>query len=46
MNQLCTSWIFRRGEKPFMCRNLELDDYLYQKGIVTKCMRDAQVYME
>ena len=46
MNQLCTSWIFCRGEKPFMCRNLELDDYLYQKGIVTKCMRDAQVYME
>lgn len=25
---LCTSWIFRRGEKPFMCRNMELDDYL------------------
>ncbi len=43
---LCTSWIFRRGAQPFMCRNLELDDYLRQKGIVTKCMRDAQVYME
>ena len=30
---LCTSWIFRRGEKPFMCRNLELDDYLYEHDI-------------
>ncbi len=30
---LCTSWIFRRGEKPFMCRNLELDDYLQEKSI-------------
>lgn len=43
---LCTSWIFRRGAQPFMCRNMELDDYLHQKGIVTKCMREAQVYME
>ena len=25
---LCTSWIFRRGEQPFMCKNMELDDYL------------------
>lgn len=30
---LCTSWIFRRGEKPFMCKNLELDDYLQEKVI-------------
>ena len=33
---LRTSWIFRRGEKPFMCRNLELDTYLMLKGIVKK----------
>lgn len=30
---LCSSWIFRRGENPFMCRNLELDDFLVKKGI-------------
>lgn len=30
---LCTSWIFRRGEKPFMCKNFELDDYLFWNGI-------------
>lgn len=30
---LCSSWIFRRGEKPFICRNLELDDYLNGKSI-------------
>ncbi len=30
---LCTSWIFRRGEKPFTCRNMELDDYLRDKKI-------------
>jgi type IV secretion system protein VirD4 len=30
---LCSSWIFRRGEKPFMCKNFELDDYLKEKGI-------------
>lgn len=30
---LCTSWIFRRGEKPFMCKNLELDDYLKERSI-------------
>ena len=30
---LCTSWIFRRGEKPFMCKNLELDDYMLSRGI-------------
>ncbi len=28
---LCTSWIFRRGEKPVMTRNMELDDYLAWK---------------
>ena len=31
---LCTSWIFRRGEKPFMCKNLELDAYIKEQGIV------------
>lgn len=31
---LCTSWIFRRGEKPFMCRNMELDDYLAVNNII------------
>ncbi len=36
---LCTSWIFRRGEKPFMCRNLELDDYLKNKCIITNLPR-------
>ena len=30
---LCSSWIFRRGEKPFMCKNIELDDYLSRRGI-------------
>lgn len=31
---LCSSWIFRRGEKPFMCsKNLELDEYIERKGI-------------
>ncbi len=30
---LCSSWIFRRGEKPFMCKNFELDDYLAARGI-------------
>lgn len=30
---LCTSWIFRRGQKPFTCENMELDDYLTRKGI-------------
>ena len=33
---LCTSWIFRRGERPFMCKNLELDDYLFWRGIGNK----------
>ena len=33
---LRSSWIFRRGEKPFMCRNLELDAYLIWKGILKK----------
>ena len=32
---ICTSWIFRRGEKPFMCRNMELDDYLQEKKIIS-----------
>ncbi|MCH5341376.1 MAG: type IV secretory system conjugative DNA transfer family protein [Acetatifactor sp.] len=33
---LRSSWIFRRGEKPFMCRNMELDTYLMLKDIVKK----------
>ena len=33
---LCTSWIFRRGEKPFTCKNFELDDYLNEKINKTK----------
>lgn len=39
---LCTSWIFRRGEKPFMCKNFELDDYLVQKGLLKKEELDDQ----
>ena len=31
---LCSSWIFRRGEKPFMCRNMELDDYLRERDML------------
>ncbi|MBR1702008.1 MAG: type IV secretory system conjugative DNA transfer family protein [Lachnospiraceae bacterium] len=30
---LGSSWIFRRGEKPFSCRNMELNDYLRVKNI-------------
>lgn len=30
---LCSSWIFRRGERPFICKNFELDDYLKRKSI-------------
>lgn len=30
---LCSSWIFRRGEKPFMCRNMELADYLKSHSV-------------
>ena len=30
---LCSSWIFRRGEAPFMCRNMELNKYLHDRGI-------------
>lgn len=33
---LSSSWIFRRGEAPFACRNLELDDYLDKKNINIK----------
>ena len=32
---LCHSWIFRRGSKPFMCRNMEFDDY-YKDRIINK----------
>lgn len=38
---LCTSWIFRRGEKPFMCKNLELDDYLQEKVIKKSSKRQT-----
>ena len=31
---LCTSWIFRRGQKPFSCRNFELNDYLVARQII------------
>lgn len=37
---LCSSWIFRRGEKPFICRNLELNDYLACQGIDTHKMHN------
>lgn len=30
---LCTSWIMRRGQQPYTCRNLELDNYLAARGI-------------
>lgn len=30
---LRTSWIFRRGQMPFMCKNMELNDYLKERGI-------------
>jgi len=30
---ICTSWIFRRGSKPFRCDTMELDDYLANRGI-------------
>ncbi len=29
---LCSSWIFRRGEKPFMCRNFQLEEYLKNRS--------------
>lgn len=31
---LCTSWIFRRGEQPFITKNMELDDYLKKNNII------------
>ncbi len=34
---LCTSWIIRRGEKPVMCTNFELDDYLKKKEAELNC---------
>lgn len=41
---LCTSWIFRRGEKPFMCKNLELDAYIKERGIVKhERLEDMQI---
>lgn len=41
---LCSSWIFRRGEKPFICKNLELDDYLNGKSInKSVCKKDTSL---
>ncbi len=31
---LSTSWIFRRGQAPFMCKNMDLNVYLAVRGIV------------
>lgn len=36
---LCSSWIFRRGDKPVMCKNMELDDYLERKGVRKKARK-------
>ena len=43
---LRSSWIFRRGEKPFMCRNLELDTYMMLKGIVKKEIGTGPITVE
>ena len=43
---LRSSWIFRRGEKPFMCRNLELDTYLMLKGILKKDTETGPITVE
>ena len=43
---LRSSWIFRRGEKPFMCRNLELDTYLMLKGILKKDSETGPITVE
>jgi type IV secretion system protein VirD4 len=37
---LKTSWIFRRGEKPYMCKNMELDDYLSKLRIENEPYRE------
>ena len=41
---LCSSWIFRRGEKPFICKNLELDDYLKEKSIKKERLQNSQEF--
>ena len=43
---LRSSWIFRRGEKPFMCRNLELDAYLMWRGILKKETKTRPITLE
>lgn len=43
---LCSSWIFRRGEKPFMCKNLELDDYISSKKIGVHGKKVTQISEE
>lgn len=43
---LCSSWIFRRGEKPFMCKNLELDDYISFKKIGTYNKKTSKINEE
>ena len=40
---LGSSWIFRRGEKPFSCRNMELNDYLRVKNIYPRECTDKIV---
>lgn len=42
---LCSSWIFRRGEKPFLCKNMELDDYLINKKITHTKKREEDIKM-
>lgn len=38
---LSTSWIIRRGERPFACQNFELDDYLRLKETLEKAVELA-----
>lgn len=40
---LCTSWIFRRGEKPITCRNMELDDYLREHMILCDDIKEEEI---
>lgn len=41
---LCSSWIFRRGEKPFICKNIELDEYLKLKAINKKMVERGKEF--
>ncbi len=43
---LCSSWIFRRGEKPFMCRNFQLEDYIQNRNIKLKNVNNPREYDE